>query len=107
MQAVPNAPLTARKSARPAFSTTRRRRAVVGRFADGNRLATGGDYRVVVSGAMTGGRAVRWPGPLGGTFAIEAAHRYRTRRGRTIRVVVRDDGGAELRLSTKPKLGRY
>ncbi len=102
---VPNAPLTARKAGRPTFSTTRRKRRVVGRFADGNRLAARGDYRVTVKW----GDGSRSPGSVskrGGTFAVSAAHRYRTTRRRHIAITVRDDRGAELTLRTTPRIRR-
>jgi len=103
---IPNAPLTALKVSRPTFFTTSRKRRTVARFADGNRLAARGDYRVTVrwgDGTRSGG-SVRKRGD--GTFAVTAAHRYRTTRRRHIAITVRDDRGAELTLRTTPRIRR-
>ncbi len=103
---VPNAPLTARHVRRPAFSAARRGRRVVGRFADGNRLAALGDYRTRISWGDHSRSSGSVSRAKDETFKIRGTHRYRTRGRRQITVTVRDDRGAKLRLRTRPAIRR-
>jgi len=103
---VANAPLKARRVRRPVFPAARRATRLVGRFADANRLAAPGDYRVRISwgdGSRSRGTASKADDE---TFKIRGTHRYRTRDARQITVTVRDDRGAKLKLRIRPKIRR-
>jgi len=101
---VPNAPLTALRSARPTFTAKRTSRPVIARFRDGNPLASAGDHRATVSWGdrrTSKGRVVR---VAAGRFAVRASHRYRTAAKRRIVIRVQDDRGATLRLRSTPQI---
>lgn len=99
---VPNAPLTALRSARPRFTANQTSRPVIARFRDGNPLATADDHRATITwgdDTTSKGRVVR---VVAGRFAVRAGHRYRTSASRRIVVRIRDDRGATLRLRSAP-----
>ncbi len=101
---VPNAPLTALRSARPTFTENETSRAVVARFGDGNPLATADDHRATISWGdrtTSRGRVVR---VAAGRFDVRADHRYRTAAKRRIDIRVQDDRGAVLRLRSTPRI---
>ena len=101
---VPNAPLTALRSARPRFTADQTSRPVIARFRDGNPLATAGDHRATVrwgDDTTSNGRVVR---VAAGRLAVRAGHRYRTSAKRRIVVRIRDDRGATLRLRSTPRI---
>jgi len=101
---VPNAPLTALRSARPTFTARRTSHAVIARFRDGNPLASAGDHRATVSWGdrrTSKGRVVR---VAAGRFAVRAGHRYRTSAKRRTVIRVQDDRGATLRLRSAPRI---
>lgn len=103
---VPNAPLTALRSARPAFTPKKAERAVIARFRDGNPLAAAADHRAAITwgdGTSSTGRVVR---VAPGRFAVRATHRYRTAARRRIIVRIQDDRGATLRVRTAPRVRR-
>ncbi len=101
---VPNAPLTALRSARPTFTENKTSRAVIARFGDGNPLATADDHRATITWGdrtTSRGRVVR---VAAGRFAVRADHRYRTAAKRRIVIRVQDDRGAVLRLRSTPRI---
>jgi len=101
---VPNAPLTALRSARPTFTAKKTSRALIARFRDGNPLAVARDHRATISWGdrtTSKGRIVR---VAPGQFAVRGDHRYRTAAKRRIVIRISDDRGATLRVRSTPRI---